>query len=78
MRLIASFEALAVGSKKHEYLSQSVTQSISGSFMYFISLNQMTPLHVAVERARTEIVKYLVDRGADITIKDDNGVNIYV
>ena len=45
---------------------------------YFISLHQMTPLHVAVERALTEIVKFLVDRGADITIKDYNGVNIYV
>ena len=52
-----------------------VLQSISDSFLYFVSLHQRTPLHIAVERARTEIAKYLVDRKADITIKDDNGVN---
>ena len=46
--------------------------------MYFISLHQRTPLHVAVERALTEIAKHLVDSGADITIKDYNGVNVYV
>ena len=51
---------------------------VSYFMSYFISLHQMTPLHVAVERALTEIVKFLVDRGADITIKDYNGVNIYV
>ena len=36
----------------------------------------MTPLHVAVDRAYIGIVKYLVGRGADINIQDDNGVNI--
>ena len=52
---------------------------IVGDFMCcFISLHQMTPLHIAVEGAHTEIVKYLVDREADINIKDYNGVNIYV
>ena len=41
-----------------------------------ISLHQMTPLHVAVKKARTEVVKFLVDKEADINIKDGNGVNI--
>ena len=36
----------------------------------------MTPLHVAVKKARTEVVKFLVDKEADINIKDGNGVNI--
>ena len=43
-----------------------------------LSLHQRTPLHVAVETAHTAIVKYLVDGGADIPIKDDNGVNIAI
>ena len=36
----------------------------------------MTPLHVAAEKGdRLDIVKYLVDNGADINSKDDNGVS---
>ena len=36
----------------------------------------MTPLHVAAEKGESlEIVKYLIDRGADINIKNNNGVN---
>ena len=35
----------------------------------------MTPLHVAAQRGdRISIMEYLVDQGADINIKDDNGV----
>ena len=41
------------------------------------SFHQMAALHLAVERARSEMVKYLVDGGADISIKDYNGVNIH-
>ena len=36
----------------------------------------MTPLHVAAEKGESlEIVEYLIGRGADINIKNDNGVN---
>ena len=36
----------------------------------------MSPLHVAAERGeRISIVNYLVDKGADINIKNDNGVS---
>ena len=44
--------------------------------MDFFSLRQMTPLHVATEkRCRSSIVKYLVEKGAGINIKDDSGVS---
>ena len=38
----------------------------------------MTTLHVAAERGRFEIVKYLVGKGAGIDTKDDGGVSILV
>ena len=34
----------------------------------------MTPLHVAAERGYIKIVDYLVGKGADIDIQDENGV----
>ena len=37
----------------------------------------MTPLHLAAESGRIKVVKYLVERGADINIQDENGVIIY-
>ena len=41
----------------------------------FLSLHQWTPLLVSVERGNTEALRYLVDKGADINIKDDDGVS---
>ena len=38
----------------------------------------MTPLHLAAESGRIKILNYLVDKGADINIQDDNGVIIGV
>ena len=36
----------------------------------------MTPLHVAAKKGEChEIVKYLIDKGTDINIQDDNGVS---
>jgi len=35
----------------------------------------MTPLHVAAQRDRISIVEYLLHQGADIKIKDSNGVS---
>ena len=34
----------------------------------------MTPLHLAAESGHIKIVKYLVDKGADINHQDDNEV----
>ena len=35
----------------------------------------MTPLHVAAEKGRFNIIKPLVDKEANINIEDNNGVN---
>ena len=39
-------------------------------------LHQRTPLHVAAERGCSGIVKYLVEKGAVVNIKDKSGVSI--
>ena len=36
----------------------------------------MTPLHVAAKSTRFQVVKCLVDQGADINTKDSDGVSI--
>ena len=40
-----------------------------------VFLHQMTPLHVAAETGRCEILRYLIDKGGDISIKDEDGVS---
>ena len=42
-------------------------------FSYFLiySPHQKTPLHDAACKGRVDIVKYLVEQGADINFKDD-------
>ena len=50
-------------------------------FIFLVSLSsfqQWTPLHVAAECARIDIVGCLVAKGADINIKDNNRVIIYI
>ena len=42
------------------------------------SLYQMTPLHLAAERGSIRIVKYLVEQGAEINIRDNNGVSVTI
>ena len=38
---------------------------------------QLTPLHMAAQKGRCEhILGYFVGKGADVNIKDNNGVNI--
>lgn len=37
----------------------------------------MTPLHVAAEKARYEIAEYLIDKGAEISAEDNDGVGIF-
>ena len=44
-------------------------------FLYVYFLHQMTPLHVAASQGHLEIVKCIVDKGADIITQDVNGVN---
>jgi len=40
----------------------------------YLSFHQWTPLHVAAERGCMNVLEYLVNEGADIHIKDRNGV----
>ena len=43
----------------------------------FVTLSsQQTPLHVAASKDRDHMVKYLVEKGADMNIKDKNGVSV--
>ena len=37
---------------------------------------QQTPLHVAVSNGRDYMVKYLVEKAADMNIKDKDGVSV--
>ena len=52
-------------------------QLISGLLMLFISLHQMTPLHVAAEGGCIKVVKCLLDHKADVNMKDRKGVNLF-
>ena len=52
-------------------------QLVSGLFLWFISLYQMTPLHLAAERGRYRVVEYLIDLRAEISAEDNDGVSIY-
>ena len=61
---------ISVMSKISQY-----TDLLCKSFNYFV-LHQRTPLHLAAEQGRFEnILGYLLDKGADINIKDNDGVN---
>ena len=42
--------------------------------MEFLSLHQVTPLHLAAEGARIKMLKSLVDQKADINVQDHNKV----
>ena len=44
----------------------------------FFSLNQRTPLHNATRRTHEDIVRYLVDKGANINAKEKNGVILLI
>ena len=41
-------------------------------------LNQLTPLHVAASEGRDHTVEWLVEKGADICIKDKAGVSMTI
>ena len=53
-------------------------QAIHGgpcSTFFIYSPHQKTPLHWAAEEGHVDIVRYLVDKGADFNIKDQRGVS---
>ena len=39
--------------------------------IFFNNFHQGTPLHLAAEAGHMDIVRHLVEKGADINIKDD-------
>jgi len=42
----------------------------------FVSIShQRAPLHEAAESGMVDMVRYFVDKGADVNIKDNNGVS---
>jgi len=44
-------------------------------FNLFLSLHQRTPLHEAAQCHHKEVEEYLVDHGADVNMKDNDGVS---
>ena len=53
-----------------------VNFQLNCSLKLSLSLHQMTPLHAAAAKGgRLSILKYLIDKGADINSKDYNGVS---
>ena len=47
----------------------------SSLLLQSVFLHQMTPLHVAAETGHCKILRYLIDKGGDINIKDEDGVS---
>ena len=45
-------------------------------FLLLSPTYQQTPLHVAASNGRDYTVEYLVTKGADMNIKDKNGVSV--
>ena len=58
--------------------SATLAWKLGSQLLTFVvsSLYQMTPLHIAAERGFVKIVDYLIDKGADVDIRDKNGVII--
>ena len=44
----------------------------------FFPLHQVTALHLAAEEGHKHTVQYLVEKEADINIRDDNGVHLNI
>jgi len=42
--------------------------------LIIVSVHQKTPLHMAVESGNDATVRFFVDKGADVNIKDNKGV----
>ena len=41
----------------------------------FVSFHQRTPLHMAAQSGHADMVRYLSDKGANVNIKDNDGVS---
>ena len=61
------------------FVTSAYTHALKSVITFVVPLlHQLTPLHMAAKKGRCEsILVYLVDNGADINIKDNNGVNTY-
>ena len=55
-------------------ISESILQLLH-AVKFVFSFYQRTPLHIAVKEGKGHTVKFLVEKGADINIKDKNGVS---
>ena len=65
---------------KESVHSHNITWKLVDFWLTLQSLSsphQVTPLHVAAERGHPRIVEYLVGKGADIDIQNNNGVIMY-
>ena len=48
------------------------------SYLILFSLYQQTPLHAAAKNHHDYTVQHLIGKGADVNIKDNNGVSMHV
>ena len=46
--------------------------------LFFLLLSQWTPLHIAAERGHDYTVEYLVEKQADVNIRDEDGVRVTI
>jgi len=44
-------------------------------WLKFVSFSQWTPLHAAAWSAKVDAVIYLVEKGANVNVKDNDGVS---
>ena len=81
MRLFAIFCYFRWVLKCWEFVVFSITcldiRQFRGFFYSFVSLHQMTYLHLAFEGGHMNTVKYLVDKRADINTKYHRGVCVW-
>lgn len=57
--------------------SQFLNYMINIYCKYCLSLCQRTPLHIAAGEGYVNAVEFLVDKGADVSITDDDGVGLF-